>query len=551
MTDEVKHPVDAVRSVLTRLLALTTVVFLLFGPHVATYFSETTRYFTLWQRRDAVVLAGVIVLLAIAALAVGQVARHSRRQLLISICEQVFVLAFAAGLVANLCHYLGRWGMSVRPGSIVTVTVWFLIGAVVVYSFANRGCRLPRVCTRVCIVVSPAVALVLISLLIKRPFSYRQDAISPVVHASEASTADGRKGIVPVYVFIFDEWSPERTFLNGRVSDEFPHIAAFARRAVVFNEAHSPGVFTKGIMPRLLFQTELWPEYRDGQVGFLSDGALKPASEFTSLFRRFSDRGYETVMVGTYLPYAAWLDGQIDLCRSYSLYPLGDGLAGKAGRGFWSAMCHWTDPWTQTVTLRYKLPLRDRDMLRLYEGVESDIAAVVSRPLSQTFAVFHHMLPHEPYIINPDGTYRGVEPGIERSNVNGYLRNLKRLDVLVGRSVQIMQQAGTFDHALVVLTSDHSWRWDPNRQNGTLDAPRTHVPLLVKLPFQREPVNVPHEVKLQSIEALLLWASSSEARPDLVRDFVAARPEAELRQTAVDRCSGSDHPASKLARSGP
>jgi len=59
---------------------------------------------------------------------------------------------------------------------------------------------------------------------------------------------------------------------------------------------------------------------------------LKPASEFASLFSAFSDMGYETVMVGTYLPYAAWLDGQVDVCRSYSLYPLGDGLLERAAR---------------------------------------------------------------------------------------------------------------------------------------------------------------------------------------------------------------------------
>jgi len=39
------------------------------------------------------------------------------------------------------------------------------------------------------------------------------------------------------------------------------------------------------------------------------------------------------------------------VCRSYSLYPLGDGLLERAARESWNAMCHWTDPWAQTVTL--------------------------------------------------------------------------------------------------------------------------------------------------------------------------------------------------------
>jgi hypothetical protein len=516
---------SGLRPFLSRLVAVVTVVFLLFGPHVATFFDEDTRYFAMWRRRDAVVTLGVIVLVAAVGLAIGGLVRRSRRPALVCLCQHLFALAFVSGLLANLYHQLGRWGIHVRPSGILTISIWFVLAAVLAYSFAKRSVRLARICAQTSLIISPAVAIVMVSLLLRRPFDYRQDVLMPAGEIRPVSAGDNQRSPIPVYIFVFDEWSSERTFSEGRVRGEYGHMAAFAEQAVVFQDAHSPGVFTKGIMPRLLFQVDHQPMFEAGETGFMCDGVFRRSCEFKSLFSTFSGMGYRTVMVGTYLPYSAWLGDQVDVCRSYSMYPLAGNPLERVARECWSAMSHWTDPWSQTISLRYGQRLRDLDMLRIYQGVEADIRAIVSGPPSRTFAVFHYMLPHEPFIVNPDGSYRGTDLNTSRSDVDGYLRNLRRLDVLVGDFTQLMRAAGSFDSALVVLTSDHSWRWDPARQRGELDMPRTHVPMLIKMPYQREAVSVLQRVEARELGVLLQWALGPDGAPGRVEEFVRTRQQ--------------------------
>ena len=324
----------------------------------------------------------------------------------------------------------------------------------------------------------------------------------------------------PVYIFIFDEWSPDRFFSEGQIRAEYAHLAAFAGQAVTFQDALSPGTLTTESMPRFLFQTQLQPFFRDGDVGFTSDGVFKRARDLPSVFSTFSSMGFRTVMIGSYMPYSSWLGDQVDFCRSHSLYPRADDPAERVGGECWNAICYWTDPWAQTVIGRYSIWLSDIDVLRVYERVETDVKAVISRPPSRIFAVFHLMLPHKPFIVDPDGSYRGPDPASHQTNLAGYVRNLKRLDVLVGECVQLMRDAGSFDSSLVVLTSDHSWRWDPGRASGEIKTPRNQVPLLIKLPFQREAVSVSQRVETRELGKLLEWALTPDASPGGVAEFV-------------------------------
>ncbi|HEV8120892.1 MAG TPA: sulfatase-like hydrolase/transferase, partial [Candidatus Polarisedimenticolia bacterium] len=67
-----------------------------------------------------------------------------------------------------------------------------------------------------------------------------------------------------------------------------------------------------------------------------------------------------------------------------------------------------------------------------------------------------------------------------------YHRNVLHLDTVVGRIVDRLRRAGRFDKSLVIMTSDHSWRTDPDIPR-TLEPERVrHVPLLIKVPGQNE-----------------------------------------------------------------
>jgi membrane-anchored protein YejM (alkaline phosphatase superfamily) len=62
------------------------------------------------------------------------------------------------------------------------------------------------------------------------------------------------------------------------------------------------------------------------------------------------------------------------------------------------------------------------------------------------------------------------------------------LDRVVGRIIEQLKAAGKFDDALLIFTSDHGWRWDPDVpvKDWTADPILRKVPLLVKLPRQQQ-----------------------------------------------------------------
>jgi hypothetical protein len=100
-------------------------------------------------------------------------------------------------------------------------------------------------------------------------------------------------------------------------------------------------------------------------------------------------------------------------------------------------------------------------------------------------------VPHYPYIVNPDGRYRGAHPDAwNDADLAGYTRNLAYADKLLGEFVDAMRRADRFDDALIIVTSDHTWRRDPDRTGEVARDSITHVPLVVKLPGQRTAADV-------------------------------------------------------------
>jgi hypothetical protein len=67
-----------------------------------------------------------------------------------------------------------------------------------------------------------------------------------------------------------------------------------------------------------------------------------------------------------------------------------------------------------------------------------------------------------------------------------YHLNLRHLDQVLGHIVDTLRAAGRFDNALVIVTSDHSWRYEPSLPKPAPPDLVRHVPLLIKTPGQSE-----------------------------------------------------------------
>jgi arylsulfatase A-like enzyme len=73
---------------------------------------------------------------------------------------------------------------------------------------------------------------------------------------------------------------------------------------------------------------------------------------------------------------------------------------------------------------------------------------------------------------------------------------------VVGRFLDTLEAAGRLDSAFVIVTSDHSWKKDPDKGERVRDRLR-RVPLLMKAPGQREGAVVEAELCLHRLRGLI------------------------------------------------
>jgi membrane-anchored protein YejM (alkaline phosphatase superfamily) len=143
-------------------------------------------------------------------------------------------------------------------------------------------------------------------------------------------------------------------------------------------------------------------------------------------------------------------------------------------------------------------------ILRRQERMKNDVLDLIARQPARTMAVIHYALPHNPYMYDEKGGYTGPQNTCyELGNVPGYERNLLALDRFIGEVTTALRKAGRFEEAMLVLTSDHSFRYDPDRKNGKLTAPLSHVPLIVKLPRQSGSFDVRQQYTLGAASRLI------------------------------------------------
>jgi membrane-anchored protein YejM (alkaline phosphatase superfamily) len=129
---------------------------------------------------------------------------------------------------------------------------------------------------------------------------------------------------------------------------------------------------------------------------------------------------------------------------------------------------------------------------------------LIRRSDENTFAMIHWPLPHGPWVLNEDGTLR---QHFARSRLEGtpedYQRHLAFLDLVLGEALSELDSANLLDRSLVIVTSDHTWKTDPDSSLRTGPVARTWVPLFVKLPHQKVGHRISERFCLSQLGSLL------------------------------------------------
>jgi hypothetical protein len=264
---------------------------------------------------------------------------------------------------------------------------------------------------------------------------------------------------------------------TGHIDDElYPHFGVLAGGATWYRNNTTVAGFTQDAVPALL------------------TGRLPSASE-TGLFRAQDPENLFTLLGGS---YEAQVKEQVTGLCPTSICPVT--RSAELGPLFGDAVDHWVGGAGEAADGgRFVIP----GLVQAYEDAEGWIDGLGTPPDEAPQLVFHHMmLPHSPWRVTDDGTvYAGTDPPTGLGLVNWdraglevgrqrLILQLQAADRLLGRHLDRLREAGTYDDTLVVVTSDHGLAMSPDQPSRGLSADNYDqimwTPLIIKHPGQQE-----------------------------------------------------------------
>jgi hypothetical protein len=296
---------------------------------------------------------------------------------------------------------------------------------------------------------------------------------------------------VRVIWIVFDEWSQAITFGNRPAGLDLPNFDRLRAESFYATAAQPPGGFTQISIPSLILgeHVEATPM---GPNALMVQGAShrNPVSWGTLLnvFDTARQMGFDTALTGWFHPYGRLLNRSLTRC-------------------YWTA--EWLPPgieepfapdslpaamWRRARMQAAALPLLGRlfafvnsrqSELERFAYLRDRALDIVVDP-SIGLAFIHLPVPHPPALYDRSLKQMTSDP------TRGYLDGLALADVTLGALRQKMEDAGLWNSAAVLVSSDHSlrpsiWRnqhiW--NDEDETVSRVNTSaVPFLLKLPGQ-------------------------------------------------------------------
>ncbi len=460
------------------------------GRQIASWSTPRNRWDYFWQRQDAVdLLASVLILSAVvfaAGLALSRWSWSRQRRL----HELALVLAIVAAI-------LSQFPALNKETTVLRATLlWAGVLVVVGWLWRRWHDRLARGARAICLIMLPLVPILFLQILSWKPWDVRESGTST---APPPANGTGRPLVV---VVIFDEWSWFRQAPDGAPAAAYPNFRKLAERSVMVREARSAGSATRYAIPRFIFEEygEIVPG--NGTAQWRDTTGLRPTVEVPSIFDELHRLGYRSSVLGFYINYRSLVGADApDRVWSLSYVYKRTTRLEEVGLMLMRNLQHWTDPLSQTVWPPLSTAVYSDSWVHLFRSMRgSALTSLITEP-DNTFLLLHLPLPHAPFVFNADGSFRGRYKGVRLSeDTAGYNRHLGYTDRVLGEIVQALDSAGRFDQSLLVVTSDHAWRREPDSALTRRPDAALRVPLLVKWPGQRTPI-----VSDSSFCAMGLW----------------------------------------------
>ena len=278
-----------------------------------------------------------------------------------------------------------------------------------------------------------------------------------------------RPGQPRVVWIIYDEMDWRYVFPQRPSSLQMPEMDRLRAQSIYAESTFQTGLETSEAMMSFLAGRQVFTFEATGKSSlrllFLDEPKQADWPGPPNLFTRARDAGFNTAMVGWFLPYCRLFDAELNRCYHESMDTrvldsepsLATSLAGQL----------------QTLS---PLELRQRPVER-YLAMQEEARKAVADP-KLGLVVLHLAVPHEP------GIYLRQQGELTLFNFRSdwYFDNLALADRALGDLRREMEHAGLWDASTVIVTSDHPLRWYA-MLDETVD-PR--VPFLVKMAGQKQ-----------------------------------------------------------------
>ena len=462
---------------------------LLFASQIAASTDPANRFYSHWQRSDAVALVAVVLLVAAAAFALARLVQARGGPAARRILRWVFVLVLAdaaLGFVVRLEDKPATW---LRWG----VPVVALAAVAAALLLAER--KTWRVAVNAALLVSPLGLILLGQLLLAPPVDVR-----PLVRPAAAAPSGTQRA--PIVLVIFDDWSWFRSSSGGQFLESLPNLRALSATSFLFTQARSPGPHTVESIPELIAESQA-PGLADlpKHAWWVGDGPTAARAPEPRLFTEASRAGYVPQLIGFYLPYRELVGEAVPEVRSEPHVPKGESLPAKMAFVVARGLEAMGEPLSRRVGRWFDERAYNRHWYAMNRRIRARAMASLAELAPGSFLLVHFGLPHAPFVFSADGAFQ-PDSVVERmeGSLAKYHEHIRYVDRLTGEMVAALRERGMFDAAMLVIMSDHNWVSEPDKR---LREQRTVVPLLIKWPGQREGATVPARTCLVGLQVLL------------------------------------------------
>jgi len=306
-----------------------------------------------------------------------------------------------------------------------------------------------------------------------------------------------------VILIVIDTLRADALDLSGPRGSSTPHLAALAAESVIFENAIAPSSWTYPSMVSLM--TGVAP-LRDSTAGHTYATARLP-----TLAQHFQRRGYYTRgIVGNNLLFRPNnVAAGFHRIETYATTPVGGA--------------------SRSIGLADRVPERFAHGGSTRYITDQGIGWIKRNRGRPSFLWLHYFDPHAPYLPPvgdlPAGVSVPVPPLLAKPQSRMEETDLPRklydaevrfVDREVGRFLAVLEQAGLYDDALIVVTSDHGeefWEHGGTLHDGTMYQELLHVPFMIRLPGGKLHRRVRSRVPTQALLPTLLEVAGIETPP--------------------------------------